>query len=262
MNGNPLLQISDLSITIRGQQILNRLTLGLANGETLGLVGESGAGKTMTALAILGLLPRDAVITKGRIHFQTRDLLDLTQRELRQVRGSEIGVVFQESRAALNPLMRIDEQISEGMRFKLGYSKARALEESGRMLEAVGLQDPERCLHAYPHQLSGGMRQRVLIAAALSCRPRILICDEITSSVDTIVQNRLLSLMELLKDDTGIAILLITHNLRIARRMANRIAVIMQGTIIEEGNVEDIFDRPSHDFTRSLIASAPGVERR
>ena len=171
-------------------------------------------------------------------------------------------MVFQDPQSALNPVMRIDQQLAEGMRYLLGYSKKKAREESERLLFSVGIQEPERCLRAYPHQLSGGMRQRVLIAAALSCKPDLLICDEITSSVDSIVQSQLLTLLGEIKNQFNTSILLITHNLRAIKRITDRIIVLLQGRVVEEGKTAEIFGRPAHAFTRSLIASLPSLKPR
>ena len=261
-NEPPLLEISGLSVAFQGRQVLDRLDLRIFAGEIVGLIGESGAGKTVAALSILGLLPNEAAVLSGEIRYQGVNLLDLKKSELREVRGCGIGIVFQDPRTALNPVMRIDKQLFEGMRCRLGYSKEKALEESAGLLRAVGIQDPERCLRAYPHQLSGGMRQRVLVAAALSCKPRVLICDEITSSVDSIVQSQLLALLTRLRENWNVSILLITHDLRAAERVADRIAVMLQGKVVEEGNTEKIFGEPAHGFTRTLLASLPGLEKR
>lgn len=262
MNERPLLQISGLTVAIQGREILNQLDLEIFAGEIAGLVGESGAGKTLTALAILGLLPSRAKILSGEIRYQGLNLLNLKANEMRQVRGGEIGIVFQDPRAALDPVMRIDKQLCEGMRFRLGYSRKRAVEESSRLLDAVGIEEPERCLKAYPHQLSGGMRQRILIAAALSCKPRVMVCDEITSSVDSIVQAQLLTLLVRLRKTLNISILLITHDLWVVRRISDRVSVLLQGKVVEEGATEQIFDRPTHPFTRTLIDSLPSFEQR
>lgn len=257
MNGDkaPLLKISSLSVAIEDREVLSQVDLTLLGGEILALVGQSGAGKTLTALAILGLLPPKAVVLSGKIEFQGRDLLLLRKDELRRERGCEIALVFQDPRTALNPVMRIDEQLAEGMRYRLQYSKQESLRESIRALTAVGIQDPERCLRSYPHQLSGGMRQRILLATALTCRPRLLICDEITSSVDCILQSQLLALLDRLRREHKTSILLITHNLWSARQIADRVSVLLRGRVVEEGSTESIFNQPKHAFTRHLISS-------
>jgi ABC-type dipeptide/oligopeptide/nickel transport system ATPase component len=254
-DGQPLLEISDLSVVFRGQRVLEKLNLEVGAGEIVGLLGESGAGKTVTALAILGLLPAYARIPSGEIRYQGRSLLEIPRKKLREIRGCEIGMIFQDPRAALNPVMRIDQQLCEGMIYRLAYSKQKALNEGSRLLEAVGIRDPSRCLNSYPHQLSGGMRQRVIIASALSCRPQLLICDEITSSIDSLLQSRILSLLGRLKHEMKISILLITHNLRVVRQIADRTAVMLGGKIIEEGETEKILKEPTQEFTRSLAAT-------
>ena len=257
----PLLELDELSVYLDQADVatVDRLTLSVKRGEILGVVGESGAGKTLTALAVLGLLPPGARTT-GQVRFQGRELIGLAEEELRKIRGRRIGLVFQEPQTALNPVMRVGEQISEGMRYRLGYSKRKAEQCSLELLESVGIAEPERCLRSYAHQLSGGMRQRVLIASVLSCNPDLLICDEITSSVDSILEAQLLALLTHLREDRGISILLITHNLRSVRSIADRVCVLLRGRIVEEGKTAAVFERPAHSFTRTLIASFPNVD--
>jgi ABC-type dipeptide/oligopeptide/nickel transport system ATPase component len=237
---------------------VDSLYLKVFENEIVGLIGESGAGKTVTALAVLRLLPSEANFISGEILFRKNNLIDLTESEMRRLRGAEIGLVLQDPRSALNPLMRIDEQMSEGM----SYRGRKAWKTSGELLDKVGIPDPERCLKAYPHQLSGGMRQRVLIAAALACEPSLLICDEITSSVDSIVRSQLLALLNRLRKEEDVSILLITHNLMAVQQFANRVYVLVKGKVVEEGKTEEVFKEPSHPFTRSLISSAPTLELR
>lgn len=258
----PLLVISDLSVTLRGRKVLNGLDLKISDNEIVGFIGESGAGKTVTALTILRLLPSNAILTSGQIRYRGRNLIELSETEMRKLRGTEIGIVLQDPLTALNPVIRIDKQLSEGMRIRLGYSRRLAMEESERLLSAVGISNPQRCLQAYPHQLSGGMRQRILIASALSCKPRLLICDEITSSVDSIVQSQLLTLLKQLRNNLKLSILLITHNLRAAHRVADRICVLLEGKVVEEGRTDEIFEKPAHAFTRSLVSSVSRLEKR
>jgi ABC-type dipeptide/oligopeptide/nickel transport system ATPase component len=262
-NEEGLLDLLDLSVYFgearKGGAILDNITLQIARGEICGLVGESGAGKTLTALAILGLLPPGAMAT-GEIRFQGRELLGLTEEKLREIRGCGIGMVFQEPQAALNPVMRIGQQLSEGMRYRLGYSKKKAEKHSLELLHSVGITEPERCLRSYAHQLSGGMRQRVLIASALSCDPELLICDEITSSVDSILEAQLLTLLTRLRRDRRVSILLITHNLSSVQKIADRVSVLLRGRIIEEGPVAAVFEQPSHRFTRTLIDAFPKAD--
>jgi ABC-type dipeptide/oligopeptide/nickel transport system ATPase component len=257
-NEKSLLEISGLTIAFASKQVIDDVDLKVCSGETVGLVGKSGSGKTMIALAILGLLPAGAVVRRGEILYQDRNLLKLSAKELRKLRGREIGLIFQEPRSALNPVMRIEEQLLEGMKFHLGYSKTEAVQEGLRFLSTVGIEDPERCMAAYAYQLSGGMRQRVLIAMALSCKPRLLICDEMTSSVDSITENQLLALLARIKDEENLSILLITHSLPPVRRLADRVAVLFQGKVVEEGSVERILGGASHPFTRTLMATNQG----
>ena len=254
-NEQALLEINNLSVVLREERVLDKLDLKIGRGETLGLLGASGAGKTMTAMAILGLLPPHARISSGEIWFQGRNLLKIPPKHLRKIRGSEIGMIFQDPQASLNPLVRIDEQLCEGMIHHMGFSKTRALNEGWRLLEAVGIQDPSACLGAYPHQLSGGMRQRVIIASAVSCHPQLLICDEITSSLDSLLQRRILLLLERLKHHMELSILLITHDLHSVLQVADRTAVMLDGKVIEEGETEKIFSQPTQEFTKSLAAT-------
>lgn len=261
MNKNKecLLEISRLSIAFPAKQVIDHLDLTICAGETVGLVGESGSGKTVVALSILGLLPVGASVLEGEIRYEGRNLLKLGGRALRELRGCGIGMIFQDPRSALNPVMRIEKQLLEGMRYRLGYSKGNAAQEGVNLLAKVGIEDPERCMAAYAYQLSGGMRQRVLIAMALSCKPRLLICDEITSSVDSIAESQLLTLLAQLRKNRQFSILLITHDLLVIRRLADRVSVLFRGRNVEEGSTEKILSQPSHPFTRTLIASSGGV---
>jgi len=229
----PLLQVTDLSVSYLSngteKLVLNKLDLEVGTGETVGVIGESGCGKTTMALALLRLLPPNASVLEGQITFGTQDLLGLDRDQLNQVRGRKIGFVFQEPLSALNPLMRIETQVCEGMRYHLHLSKNAARVRAITLLERVGITDGSKCLEAYPQQLSGGMRQRVLIATALSCEPRLLICDEPSSSLDRLTQLKLMETMAQLKESSSLSILLISHDLDLISAIADRTLLIEEG---------------------------------
>ena len=259
----PLLEISQLSVEFAGRReshrALENVGFQLARGETFGLVGESASGKTLTALAILRLLPAGARMVSGEILYDGTDLRQITEGQMHRIRGREIGIVFQDPLTALNPVMRIDTQLSEGMIYHLAYSKQEASLRGKRLLREVGIPDPDQCLRSYPHQLSGGMRQRVLIASALSCQPKLLICDEITSALDTVTQAQLLTLLDRLKKALDLSILFISHDLRAVSQIADRVAVMRNGRILEEGSAADVFERPVNSYTRNLMRSYAGI---
>ncbi len=229
----PLLQVRDLSVSYLSngteKLVLKKVDLEIGTGETVGVIGESGCGKTTMALALLRLLPPNASVLEGQITFGTQDLLGLDRDQLNQVRGRKIGFVFQEPLSALNPLMRIETQVCEGMRYHLHLSKNAARVRAITLLERVGITDGSKCLEAYPHQLSGGMRQRVLIATALSCEPRLLICDEPSSSLDRPTQLKLMETMAQLKESSSLSILLISHDLDLVSGIADRTLLIEEG---------------------------------
>ncbi len=234
--------------------------LALAPGETLGLVGESGCGKTVTALSILRLIPCPPGEVAGEILFHGQDLLRLPEPRLRDIRGDRIAMVFQEPMTALNPVFTIGEQVAEGLRQHRGLSRREALAEAARVLARVGLPDPSRRLSQYPHQLSGGLRQRVLIAMALACDPELLLADEPTTALDVTIQAQILALLKTLRDELGLAVLFITHNLGIVAQTADRVAVMYAGLLVEEAATGELFRRPSHPYTRGLLASVPKLD--
>ncbi len=229
------------------------------NGETLAIVGESGCGKSVTAMSILRLIPEPPGKIAGRITFNGRNLLELSEREMRGIRGNDISMVFQEPMTSLNPVLTIGRQITETVilheRLSRSGGAARALE----MLQLVNIPEPERRLVQYPHELSGGMRQRVMIAMALACNPKLLIADEPTTALDVTVQAQILDLMRQLKSRTGAAIIMITHDLGVVAEMAERVVVMYAGRKVEEANVRDLFAKPRHPYTRALLASIPRV---
>ena len=236
-------------------------------GEVLGLVGESGSGKSVTALSVLRLIQEPTgKIAGGEILFNGRNLLSLSEPEMRKIRGNEIGMIFQEPMTSLNPVFTVGYQIAEVYQTHRGLSKKESLAAAQKMLESVKIPSPEQRLHEYPHQLSGGMRQRVMIAMALACQPSLLIADEPTTALDVTVQAQILELMKELKDQMQSSILMITHDLGIIAGFADRVAVMYAGQIVEQGPVEDIFEHPSHPYTRGLLNSIPkfktGDERK
>ncbi len=255
-NHNVLLDVQGLSVSFGGKRVVHGIDFQIAPGEKLALVGESGSGKTVSALSILRLAG-DARL-QGRVVFEgQRDLLKLSERELRGMRGGEIAMIFQEPMTALNPLMTIGEQIAEVLRSKgtgAGPDLAAAVVE---LLASTGIPEPARRATAYPHQLSGGQRQRAMIAMALACRPKLLLADEPTTALDVTLRSQILQLLAELQHKTGMAVLLITHDLNLVRRFADRIAVMEQGVIVETGTVRDVFAAPRHPYTRKLLSSTP-----
>ncbi len=240
----PLVAVNDVSFEIR-------------KGETLGLVGESGSGKSVTAFSLLRLVQPPGRIAAGRVLFQGRDLLTLSEKEMCGVRGAGIGLVFQEPMAALNPVMRVGTQIGESLVVHGLASKREARERAIELLRAVKIVDPDKRVDDYPHQLSGGMRQRVMLAVALACRPPLVIADEPTTALDVTVQAQILDLLREMKRTFDLSLLLITHDLGVIAEVADRVAVMYAGRIVEEGPVRAILRSPAHPYTRGLLASIP-----
>jgi len=256
----PLLDVQQLSVTFGGASpAVDDVSFQVAAGETLGLVGESGSGKSVTAFSILRLLQPPGRITGGRVIFQGRDLLALPEREMREVRGAGISLIFQEPMTALNPVMRVGDQIAEALLVHGRATRAEARARAVELLEAVRIPDAARRVRDYPHQLSGGMRQRVMIAIALACRPPLIIADEPTTALDVTIQAQVLELLRELKARYNLALLLITHDFGVIAEMADRVAVMFKGKIVEQGSVRDILRRPAHEYTRSLLAAVPGA---
>ena len=236
--------------------------LSLGRGQTLGLVGESGSGKSVTAQSILRLIQQPAGrIVQGRIVFEGTDLASIAEEEMRRIRGNSISMIFQEPMTSLNPVIRIGEQIAEVVRLHRGLPAKEALDYATDMLAKVGIAEPARRIAQFPHELSGGMRQRVMIAIALSCAPRMLIADEPTTALDVTIQAQILDLMRGLRRESGISILLITHDLGVVAEMAHRVAVMYAGQIVEHADVATLFERPLHPYTEGLLASVPGLDR-
>ncbi len=254
-----LLAVQGLRIAFGGNAVVHGVDFEVAAGEKLALVGESGSGKTVTALSLLGLA-EGAEVT-GQVLFETPqgqiDLLHLPARQLRAIRGQDIAMVFQEPMTALNPLFSIGEQIAEVLQLKMGLSAREAAHKTIQLIADTGIAEPERRARAYPHQLSGGQRQRAMMAMALACSPQLLIADESTTALDVTVRQQILDLLDSLQKKMGMAVLLITHDLNMVRRFADRVAVMERGHIVEQGRVADIFTNPAHAYTRSLLASRP-----
>jgi oligopeptide/dipeptide ABC transporter ATP-binding protein len=266
MNVTKLLSIQNLKVAFRiyeGMvQAVDDVTLDIGTGETVGLVGESGCGKSVTALSILQLLPRESTRIDGRILFDGCNLVDAGESELRNIRGNAISMIFQEPMTSLNPVLTIGHQIEETIMLHHGLSLTEARTRAVEMLNLVQIPAPAARAREYPHRLSGGMRQRAMIAMALSCRPRLLLADEPTTALDVTIQAQILELMENLKEKLGMAILLITHDLGLIAQMASRVIVMYAGQVIEEGLVTDLFHDPLHPYTRGLLGSIPVLGRK
>ena len=262
MNAHPALRVSDLHVGFRSRQGLapavRGVTFEIARGETLALVGESGSGKSTTASAVNRLLPDAAEITAGRIVVDGRDVAELEPRELQRLRGAGIGLVPQDPMTNLNPVMRVGDQIAEALEVH-GTSATDARARAIDLLEAVGIADAQARSRQYPHEFSGGMRQRVLIAIGLACRPALLIADEPTSALDVTIQRRILDLLDELTGDLGTAVLLITHDLTLAAERADRVAVMQRGEIVEIGTARQVMHSPEHEYTQRLLAAIPGT---
>ena len=264
-DGKVVLEVRDLETHFRTPGGLVRAVDGLSytvrEGETLGVVGESGCGKSVTALSILRLIPDPpGKIAGGAIEFEGKNLLALSEPEMEAIRGNDISMIFQEPMTALNPLYSVGRQISESLMLHQGLSKKDAMAQSVEMLRRVSIPEPENRVKAYPHQLSGGMRQRVMIAMALCCNPKVLIADEPTTALDVTIQAQILDLMRDPQESTGAAVVLITHDMGVVAENADRVVVMYAGRKVEEASVEDLFERPSHPYTQGLLGSIPNVE--
>jgi oligopeptide/dipeptide ABC transporter ATP-binding protein len=261
----PLLEIDNLQthfFTPAGVvRAVDGVTYSVRPGETLGVVGESGCGKSVTALSVLRLVASPpGKIVGGSIRFEGRNLPDLRESEMEDLRGNDIAMIFQEPMTSLNPLLTIGRQIAEVIELHRGLSRRDAWDEAVEMLRRVHIPEPERRVHAYPHQLSGGMRQRAMIAMALSCNPKLLIADEPTTALDVTIQAQILDLMRELQDKTGAAIVLITHDMGVVAENADRVVVMYAGRKVEEASADDLFDNPGHPYTKGLLGSLPNLE--
>jgi ABC-type dipeptide/oligopeptide/nickel transport system ATPase component len=256
-----LLDVQHLTVTFdaaRNARVVDDVSFTMAAGETLGLVGESGSGKSVTAFSILRLLQPPGQIVNGRILFEGQDLLTLSERDMRAVRGARISLIFQEPMTALNPVMRVGDQVAEALTAHSMANRTEARRRAVELFDAVRIPDPIRRVRDYPHQLSGGMRQRVMIAIALACRPPLVIADEPTTALDVTIQAQMLDLIRQLQAEFGLALLLITHDFGVVAEMADRVAVMKAGRIVETGPVREILRTPSHEYTRQLLAAVPG----
>ena len=244
----------------RAHRLVHDATFHVDAGETVAIVGESGSGKSLSALAVMGLLADELSIAQGTITFEGRDLSDLDDEQMRQLRGSGIAMIFQEPMTSLNPVKSIGKQLTEGMRLNQGYSRRDARDRAVALLEEVGVSDAVKRLKQYPHQLSGGMRQRVMIAIALACKPRLILADEPTTALDVTIQAQILSLTARLCHEHNVGLLLITHNLGIVARYAKRVSVMYAGRVVEEASASDLYRSPRHPYTRGLLASVPRLD--
>jgi peptide/nickel transport system ATP-binding protein len=238
---------------------VDNVSFNVKRGEAVALVGESGCGKSVTAMSIMRLVAPPGKITGGAVRFKGKDLASLSERDMRKVRGNDIAMVFQEPMTSLNPVFRIGAQVAEAIRIHKDVSKREAWKMAGEMLNLVSIPDPVKRLQDYPHQLSGGMRQRVMIAMALSCDPELLIADEPTTALDVTIQAQIMELLADLQQKLGLAILLITHDLGIVAEFCERVVVMYTGRVVEEASVRDLFAKPAHPYTRGLLASLPSV---
>ena len=260
-----VLDIEDLHVEFNSPDGLVRAVDGLSyhvrEGETLGVVGESGCGKSVTALSVLRLIPNPpGRISGGTIRFQGKSLLDLAENELEAIRGNDISMIFQEPMTSLNPLYTVGKQISEALILHQGLSKREAMDQAIEMLRRVSIPEPEARVNNYPHQLSGGMRQRVMIAMAICCNPKVLIADEPTTALDVTIQAQILELIRDLQKATGTAIVLITHDMGVIAENADRVVVMYAGRKVEEAEVDELFDHPGHPYTKGLLGSIPNLE--
>jgi len=267
----PLLRVVDLVTSFRTDdgalRAVDEASFEVEAGTTLGIVGESGCGKSVTALSIMRLLPEPAGrVERGRVELEGRDLLALGEREMQSVRGNAVSMIFQEPMTSLNPVYTVGAQIVEAIRMHQKKSRSEARAQAIEMLKLVGIPSPESNVDAYPHQLSGGMRQRVMIAMALACKPKLLIADEPTTALDVTIQAQILELLKKLQEQLGMAVILITHDLGVIAEYAREVVVMYAGRVVERAPVKDIFERPMHPYTKGLLGSIPvprkGGERK
>lgn len=265
MDGEVLLKIDNLNTSFRIKDTyynaVDNVSLELRKNEVLAIVGESGCGKSTLATSIIGLHNPINTKIEGEINFQNKNLVDLAENEYNKIRGNRIGMIFQDPLSALNPLMRIGEQIEEGLLYHTNYNKEERKQKVLELIKQVGIPNAERVVRRFPHELSGGMRQRVIIAIALSCKPDVLICDEPTTALDVTIQAQILDLIRKLKEEIEAGIILITHDLGVVSEMADRVAVMYAGEIVEIAPVNELFLNPKHPYTRSLLSSIPQLDK-
>ncbi len=265
MSDDPLLSVRGLTVAMPGREgpvtVVTELDLDIARGESIGLVGESGCGKTTTLLSILGLLPRGARVLAGEIRFQGRDLVTAGPREMRRVLGGQIGVIWQDPLAALDPVMRVGDQIAEVVRAHQRVDRAAAGARAQELMRLVELPDVERLAGAYPHELSGGQRQRVVIATAVAADPILLLADEPTTALDVTVQDQVLALLARLRSDLGLSLMLVSHDLAVVGETCERVCIMYAGRIVEAGRLDEVFAAPSHRYSAGLLSAAPDIGR-
>ncbi|HEY7257776.1 MAG TPA: ABC transporter ATP-binding protein [Gaiellales bacterium] len=264
MSDAPILDVRDLRVELplsRGTvHAVDGASISVAPGEAFGLVGESGCGKSMTLRAIMGLLPRPGHVTGGEVLFEGEDLVTASAGRLRQIRGGSIAMIFQEPMTALNPVMRVGDQIAEAPRVHLGLSGTAARQRALDLMRRVGIPDPVRRARAYPHELSGGLRQRIMIAIALSCDPKLILCDEPTTALDVTIQDQILKLLLNLRREFGVSVVFVTHDLAVVAETCERLAVMYAGQIVETGTVDEVFRAPRHPYTLGLLRSVPDFD--
>jgi oligopeptide/dipeptide ABC transporter ATP-binding protein len=263
----PLLEVRNLTVEFKTEHGITRavddISFDVAPDEALGIVGESGCGKSVTALTILGLIPSPpGRIAAGSIKLNGRELVGLPESQLRKIRGAEISMIFQEPMTALNPVFSVGNQMSDVLRRHKGLSGKQALEDASELLRLVGIPDPKQRLREYPHELSGGMRQRVMIAMAVSCGPKLLVADEPTTALDVTTQAQVLEEINLLREKLGTAVMFITHDLGVIAELCNRAIVMYCGMVVEEAPIEALFEKPRHPYTEGLLASIPRIRSR
>lgn len=259
----PMLEVRDLEtqfFTRKGvARVLDKLSFDIGKGEIVGLVGESGSGKSVTGFSIVNLIKSPGKIVSGEILFDGRDLTKLSEDQLREIRGKNIAMIFQNPRGSLNPVLSVGDQLSQVLKYRQGMSKSQAKKRAIELLKLVHIPEPERRLKAYPHQLSGGMAQRVMIAMAISCGPELLIADEPTTGLDVTIEYQIIQLLKEMRDLTGTSVIVITHDLNMAAEVCDRIMVMYAGKVVEQAPVEEFFARPNHPYTLGLLASRPSL---
>ena len=262
---NNLLTVENLNVTFHTEdevvEAVREVSFTVERGKTHGIVGESGSGKSATCHAILGLTPENGVVGADRIDFQGKDIAGLQERDLERIRGKDIAMIFQDPMTSLNPVHTIGRQIAESLRLHQNLSKGQAVKAARDLLDTVGIPEPAQRVREYPHQLSGGMCQRAMIAMALACRPALLIADEPTTALDVTVQAQILELMKRLQDDIGMSIILVTHDLGVIAEVADHMTVMRYGRVVEDGPVGRVFEQPEHPYTRELLADIPRLDR-